>query len=266
MSLKRPWNNLVSRFDELQERLRPLKLALLEHPLYHHVGGVRSLQTFMAHHVFAVWDFMSLLKTLQRNLCCVEVPWQPPRHPAACRLVNEVVLAEESDADGRGGFASHFELYRRSMARCGADTAPIDRFLHKLQQGQSVRDALAGCGAPEPSCRFVLQTFGLLEQGEVCAVAAAFALGREDLLPDLFRRVVDGLNAETGGGLDDFRYYLDRHISLDGGEHGPMANRLVEMLCAGRDGRWQAAEQAAVGALQARVELWDGILAAVRPA
>jgi hypothetical protein len=254
----------VSRLDELQGRLRPLKAALLDHALYRHVGDLRALRLFMGHHVFAVWDFMSLLKALQRQLCCVEVPWRPPAHPLACRLVNEVVLGEESDADGRGGYASHFELYRRAMARCGADTTPINCLLDRLWQRKSVRDALVACNAPEAARRFVLQTFSLVEGGELCEVASAFAFGREDLLPDLFRRVVAALDAETGGRLADFRYYLDRHIGLDEEEHGPMAGRLVELLCGGDEGRWRAAERSAVRCLEARLELWDGILAAVR--
>jgi hypothetical protein len=122
----------------------------------------------MEHHVFAVWDFMSLLKALQRHLCCLEVPWQPPTCPLACRLVNEVVLAEESDEDGRGGFASHFDLYCRAVARCGADTAVSDGFLHQLRQGLSVHDALATSGAPAAAHRFVLRTFSVVEGRPVC--------------------------------------------------------------------------------------------------
>ncbi len=253
----------MSRLDLLHQRLRPLKAALLDHPLYRHIGGMQALRLFLEHHVFAVWDFMSLLKALQRQLCCVGVPWLPPRQPLACRLVNEVVLAEESDEDGQGGFASHFDLYRRAMARCGAGTAAIDAFLHRLGQGIPIPEALAASGAPEPARRFVLRTFALVEGGDLCAVASAFALGREDLLPDLFRRVVDALDAQTGGGLGDFRYYLARHIGLDEGEHGPMAGKLVELLCGTEESRWQAAGHGAVQSLEARKELWDGILADV---
>jgi hypothetical protein len=119
----------VNRLQHIQERLAPVKAALLDHPIYQEIDRLDSLRLFMEHHVFAVWDFMSLLKALQRRLCCVEVPWLPALDPLGSRLVNEIVVAEESDEDGRGGFASHFELYHRAMTRSGANTAPIDGFL-----------------------------------------------------------------------------------------------------------------------------------------
>jgi len=245
-------------------RLTPLKAALLNHPIYQEIDRLHSLRLFMEHHVFAVRDFMSLLKALQRRLCCVEVPWLPVVDPLGSRLVNEIVLAEESDDDGRGGFASHFELYHRAMTRCGANIVPIDGFLGELRRGKSVSAALQSPGVPECARRFVQQTFGIIERGNICAIASAFTFGREDLLPAVFQRIVDELNVEAGGGLGDFKYYLQRHIGLDGEEHGPMANRLLLSLCGSDESRWQVAEQAAVDCLEARRELWDGICDVIR--
>src|SRR5216684_3391058 len=177
----------VNRLRHIQARLTPLKAALLNHPVYQEIDRLESLRLFMAHHVFAVWDFMSLLKALQRRLCCVEVPWLPAADPIASRLVNEIVLAEESDEDGRGGFASHFELYHRAMTRCGANTAAIDGFLGELRQGKPVSAALDSPGVPECARRFVQQTFGFIERGNLCAIASAFTFGREELLPAVFQ-------------------------------------------------------------------------------
>src|SRR6266478_3771940 len=129
----------LDRLQHIQERLTPFKAALLNHPIYREIDRLESLRLFMAHHVFAVWDFMSLLKALQRRLCCVEVPWLPAADSTSSRLLNVIVLAEESDDDGRGGYASHFELYRRAMVRCGANTAFIDRFLDEHRKGKPVR-------------------------------------------------------------------------------------------------------------------------------
>ena len=211
------------------------------------------------HHAFAVWDFMSLLKALQRRLCYIEVPWLPAADPLGSRLVNEIVLAEESDVDGRGGFASQFDLYHRAMTRCGANSDPIDGFLGELRNGQSVSAALESVGIAECVRRFVRQTFNVIDGGNLCAIASAFTFGREDLLPAVFQRIVDELNVAAGGGLEDFKYYLDRHIGLDEDEHGPMAIQLLLSLCGSDESRWQFAEQAAVDCLEARRALWDGI-------
>lgn len=218
----------------------------------------------MEHHVFAVWDFMSLLKALQRRLCCVELPWLPAADPDGCRLINEIVLAEESDDDGRGGFVSHFELYRRAMIQCRANPESIDGFLNELHQGRPLSAALESPVVPDCVRRFVQQTFQIIEEGNLCAIASAFTFGREDLLPAVFQRIVDNLNTKAGGELEDFKYYLDRHIGLDSEEHGPMANRLLHSLCGSDEARWQLAEQTAIDCLEARRTLWDGILSLIR--
>ena len=254
----------AARLERLRVRLAPLKNALLNHAIYREIDCLGALRLFMEHHIFAVWDFMSLLKALQRRLCCVDVPWLPAADPLAARFVNEIVLAEESDEDGQGGFLSHFGLYRRAMIRCGADTTAIDNLLQELRKGSPVPAALEAVGVPACVKRFVRQTFDVIEGGNLCAAASAFTFGREDLLPALFQRIVDELDVEAGGGLEDFRYYLRRHIGLDGGEHGPMAVRLVASLCGGDEARWLEAEEEAATALEARRDLWDAVHATLR--
>ena len=249
----------TDRLERLRVRLTPLKLPLMDHAIYREINSLGALRLFMEHHVFAVWDFMSLLKALQARLCCVGVPWLPAPDLQATRFINEIVLAEESDEDGQGRFLSHFGLYRRAMTRCGAQTTAIDSFLKELRKGSPVQAALAVVKVPDCLGRFVRQTFDLIEGGSLWSLASAFTFGREDLLPALFQRIVDELDVEADGGLEDFRYYLRRHIGLDGDEHGPMAVRLVASLCGTDEDRWQAAEEAAVTALEARRDLWDAV-------
>lgn len=248
----------------IEEQLNPLRNALLTHPIYGEMDRLEVLRLFMEHHVFAVWDFMSLLKVLQQRLCSVAVPWLPSADTQACRFINEIVLAEESDEDGRGGFASHFELYHRSMKQCGANTAGIDGFLSDLRRGASVCTAIDSPHVPEAARDFVRQTFTIIDSGNLCAIASAFTFGREDLLPHVFQRIVDRLNVEAGGQLEDFRFYLTRHIGLDGDEHGPMATRFVQSLCGSDESLWKVAEETAVNCLIARQKLWDGIDEAVK--
>lgn len=254
----------MNRLQKLQQRLIPLKDALVKHRIYGEIDRIDALRLFMEHHVFAVWDFMSLLKVLQRRICCVDVPWLPSADSQGCRFINEIVLAEESDIDAQGKYASHFELYHGSMRQCGANAAGIDGFLSDLRHGIGLLTALEAPQVPEASRQFVQQTFKIIEAGNLCEVAAAFTFGREDLLPDVFQRIVDELNTQAGGRLEDFKYYLERHIGLDGDEHGPMATRLLQSLCGDDDELWEMAERAAVSCLLARQELWDGIYEAIR--
>lgn len=247
------------RLEDIHKRLAPLRSALLEHPLYGQIQTLDELHVFMRHHAYAVWDFMSLLKALQRRICGVDVPWHPPADPAAARLVNEIVLGEESDEGPEGGYASHFELYHRAMNCAGADTRPIDRFLSDLRAGKDLESALQQSRIPPTVRSFVRQTFGVIERGDLCEIAAAFTFGREELLPGVFQRIVESLNRQSEGGLDEFLYYLNRHIELDQEEHGPMAGRLMCSLCQDDPVKWCIAEAAAVASLRARITLWNSI-------
>ncbi|HEY2841315.1 MAG TPA: DUF3050 domain-containing protein [Pirellulales bacterium] len=249
--------------EQLRAAIEPFRQTLLNHPIYQDLGELPALRTFMERHVFAVWDFMSLLKALQKRLSCVDTPWLPGASTLGCRLVNEIVLGEESDQDGAGGFASHFELYHRAMRGCGASTAAIDQLLAILRKGAPISQALQQVEL-DPAVRdFVLHTFATIESNDLCAIASAFTFGREDLLPDVFQQIVRRLNHAGDGRLDSFEYYLRRHIQLDADEHGPMAARLMQSLC-GDAGKWRAAEEAAVAALEARIAFWDAIHVAIR--
>jgi hypothetical protein len=249
----------MNTIDTIHDRLAPLRRSLLEHPIYAHVECVEGLRIFMENHIFAVWDFMSLLKKLQQRLCDAHVPWLPPANRQACRLVNEIVLAEESDEDSEGGYASHFDLYHKAMQKCGADTSVIDQFLNELRTGSSVQQALKNAGAPNAVRDFVLQTFDVIEASDLCAIASTFTFGREDLLPEVFGQIVNHLSAGPSCDLKFFKYYLQRHIDLDGQQHGPMAESLVEHLCEGNETKWRVAEDAALRALESRLRLWDSV-------
>lgn len=237
--------------------------ALLEHRLYDVLRTPEDLAVFMEHHVFAVWDFMSLLKALQMHLTCVRVPWLPQGNAEVRRLVNEIVMGEESDALIEGGTASHYELYLQAMLEAGADTTRAECFTGLLQSGQTVAEALRLAEVPDSVGAFVRHTFEVIERGRPHEIAAAFTYGREDLIPEMFTQLVHGLERQFPGKLSTLRYYLERHIALDGDEHGEMGRKMVALLCEGNAHREQEAELAAVAALQARVKLWDGIALAV---
>ncbi|MFY0542576.1 DUF3050 domain-containing protein [Brevibacillus sp. H7] len=241
------------------KQLESIREQLLQHPVYGAIDTPDKVKVFMQHHVFAVWDFMSLLKRLQQDLTCTTVPWMPSKHAQYARFINEIVLGEETDEDGRGGYISHFHLYLEAMEQCGADTGPIKRFLTELESGRSLHDALRVAEVPESVFRFVTQTLELAENGETHQVCAAFFFGREDIIPDMFQVLVNEL-IQRGQAIDRLVYYLNRHIELDGDEHGPLAEKLLNHLCGGDPRRIAEAEKTAVRSLQSRIGLWDGVL------
>lgn len=249
----------MSRLLELKITLAPLRDRLLRHQVYQHLDSVEAIRVLMEHHVFAVWDFMSLLKALQSRLTCVSVPWTPVRNRDACRLVNEIVLAEETDVDADGSTASHFEIYLSAMRDAGADVTVVESLLEQLGNGADLSCLLHEGVYSSAVTGFLRTTFSIIESDDVCQVAAAFAFGREELLPDVFRKMVDRLSGAAEGRLDRFLYYLQRHIQLDGDEHGELAEQLISQLCGQNEKAWTAATQAATHALEARLELWDSI-------
>ena len=254
------WGQRHPGIDRLEEQISEARGVVITHPLYAALDSRHAIRTFLEHHVFAVWDFMSLLKSLQRNLTCVELPWVPTGPTGSRRLINEIVLVEESD-ELDGGFISHFELYLDGMTEAGADTSVINAFIDKLRARRPVLEAIDEVNVPAPAAEFVRLTWGLIESAPVHTQAAAFAFGREDLIPDMFQQVV-GVN-ERLGSLDTFVDYLARHIQVDGEEHTPMAMQMLADLCGDDGAKWADCAETINLALAARARLWDGILAAI---
>jgi pyrroloquinoline quinone (PQQ) biosynthesis protein C len=217
------------------------------------------MRRFMEQHVFAVWDFQCLLKALQRKFTCTTAPWLPTPDREARRLVNEIVLDEESDELPEGGHASHFELYVESMEAAGADTRPVERMLAALGDGASVADALAAADVAPAVANFVGTTFAIIDSDSTPAIAAAFTYGREDVIPDMFRHLVTALAEQDPAAWGRFRFYLERHIAHDDAKHAPICRRIVASLCGDDEAKWAAASRTARQCLEARIALWDAI-------
>lgn len=246
---------------DIDAEISSTRRRLLSHPLYNAIDSTDKLRTFMSHHVFAVWDFFSLAKRLQQVVTCVDVPWLPAADPTSARLINDIVMSEESDEDGRGGYASHFELYCEAMREIGADHTAIDAYLKRLRAGDDPVAALQSESLPPGVATFVSFDMRLAMDGKPHEVAAAFCYGREDLIPDMFGELLAPLR-DQGLELEGTRiqYYIERHIILDSHEHAPLARRLVAILCGTDEIKWREAAAAAQGALDARIALWDGVL------
>jgi hypothetical protein len=252
------------------DHLRTLRAELLDHPVYSSVASVAHLRQFMEDHIFAVWDFMSLLKRLQQDITCIRVPWFPADNARAARLINDIVIGEETDVGPDdcpdASYVSHLDLYHRAMQDVGASTDQFDAFCSLAQTGVPVEIALAQLGVPPHVQGFVAHTMTLANSGTTEEVLAAFFYGREDIIPEMFRRLLQTLygTKHQDGRLRHFVYYIDRHIELDGDSHGPKGRELLQNLVANSPDKNERALRAACCSISARIELWDGTLSKLR--
>jgi hypothetical protein len=237
--------------------------ALDRHPVYGAVSSIEDLRCFMEHHVYSVWDFMSLIKYLQSIVAPTTYPWVPQGDDSVKRFINELVLEEETDESAvPGEFSSHFDLYRKAMREVGADTTPVSEFVANVRE-QGIEKAMATAGVPMPSRRFTLQTFQFIHSGKPHQVAAALALGREHIIPSMFRSILRQMSVSERT-APIFHFYLKRHVHLDEDFHAPLSLRLLNGLCEGNGKRVEEAVDAAKVAVAARTEFWDGVLDAIR--
>ena len=265
----------TARLPRASIDLRDARERLVRHRIYGLVNSADRLRRFMESHVFAVWDFQSLLKAMQQRLTCTTLPWVPTPDPEARRLVNEIVLDEESDELPEGGSASHFELYLDGMRAAGADTGPIDRMIEILQAGrlpqvgkpaatvgEFVATAMRDAGAPQAARDFVRKSFAVIESGSTHGIVAAFTYGREDVIPDMFRSLVSSL-ASRDPAWERFHWYLERHIEADDEKHAPVCRRIMARLCGDDPAKWVEASRVARECIEARIALWDAIAAEI---
>lgn len=248
-------------------RVKNLRNQLAAHPVYAAVKDKHDLSLFMQHHVYSVWDFMSLVKYLQNEIAPTRAPWFPHGDGMVRRFINDIVLEEESDedlplADGTTTYTSHFELYMKAMEEVSTgSSADIKQFVDAVAQ-HSLDFAFAEVAAPEPAKAFMKTTFDFIDSDKPHVVAAAFALGREHIIPEMFRALLDRMNVSKEDAAA-FHYYLERHIHLDADHHGPLSLRMLDILCEDDPTKLAEAEAAATLAIETRIKFWDEVLVAL---
>jgi hypothetical protein len=253
--LRRRGGGISVRTDKLFEHVAPEIERVRGHALYGQIQSVADVRVFMEHHVFAVWDFMSLVKALQSRLTSVAPPWRPVGDGMVRRFINELVLEEESD-HVNGRYISHMEMYIEGMQQAGANTARIMDLMHQATERGFHHVDLGDYGA---AGHFVQRTWRHLESESLPVLVGAFTIGRENMIPTMFNEIVVSLAQTDPEKLTIFRSYLDRHIELDGGSHGEMACRLLETVCGDDEEAWTEAARAGTEAIRARLLLWDAV-------
>lgn len=248
------------KIEFVKSQILSARQELLNHQAFAWIDNLEKIHVFMENHIWAVWDFMVLLKGLQRTCTSIDTYWVPKGNPEVRRLINEIVLGEESDLDREGRAISHFELYIQAMDEAGANTLPIRSFIQDLQNGVDAKLALRQSQAPAGAKEFVFETLEVVERGNASEMAAVFTFGREDLIPDMFIEIVKNLKEKFPSELGLFTYYLERHIEVDGDLHGTLSERMVVELCEDNPELWNQAITSSKTALHNRINLWTAVL------
>lgn len=249
----------LSRIEQIRFTLKPFRVRLFGHEIYQQMETLEDLREFMEHHVFAVWDNMSQLKALQHELSCKDQVWTPPKHKKSIRIINEMALEDECDTF-EGEYLSHFELYQKAMKQAGAKIHLVDRFLFLLQEEKELFQALDKISLPESIKLYLKINWEISHSGKPHAMAAAFFLGREDVIPHLFHKLADDLIFHHPQELSIMKEYLERHTKIDYDKSNDYIQTVLEELCGDDNQKWAEAEAAAKSALEARFALWDGML------
>ena len=251
-------NRQQAHLSDLLQAIEPLKKAITKHPVYSLLRHPDDLKVFMQFHVYAVWDFMSLLKSLQNGLTCTSVPWFPKGDANTRFLINEIVVGEESDVDLQGNRKSHFELYLDAMKQCSAPIEPIHHFIHELQTSGNLEKALEKSGTPPEAAEFVQYTFEVIHTGQLHLQSAIFTFGREDLIPNMFNEILKNFQENfPKTDLSKLIYYFERHIQIDADEHGPMAMKMIAELCGDDALKWEEVKETSLETIR---KSFDGLL------
>jgi hypothetical protein len=250
---------VLNQIEKIKRTIEPLRQEIINHKVYSAIKDIDDLKVFMQFHVYAVWDFMSLLKTLQSNLTCTTVPWFPKGSAETRYLINEIIVGEESDEDLNGIRKSHFELYLDAMKQCGADTSKIEAFTEVLKNTGDFNTAYLHSETPKEAKDFVDFTFKIIESGKDYLQSAIFTFGREDLIPNMFISIINKMHKNLPNDISIFKYYIERHIEVDGNQHSHLALQMTANLCKDNEQYWKEAEESVIESLKQRIELWNGV-------
>ena len=248
-----------SNIKKISNDLSDLRSILKSHDLYKSLHSLEDVKIFMENHIFAVWDFMSLLKSLQNQLTCTSVPWIPIGNPVLTKFINEIVLGEESDFNELNEPKSHFEMYLEAMDQINAQKTEIKFLIKNIKSGKNIAHSIELLNIHDAVKNFVQYSFEIIETKQIHKIASAFTYGREDIIPDMFIAIINEVDPKNTK-YPKLKYYFDRHIEIDGDLHGPLSHKMLIELCGDNQKKWNEVYIVGKNCLENRIQLWDSIL------
>ena len=251
-------NKNTKDFSLLESKIKDLN----SHKLFRTSNNFskKELKIFMEYHVYAVWDFMSIVKSLQNHICPSNFPWKPHEYTnnGIAHLINEIVSSEESDLDEDGNYFSHFDLYIMAMNDVGADTKSILKLI-KSYDYNNANNFIDNPDAPKESLEFIENTFSCIESKKLANITAIFSYGRETTIPDMFSKILNKID-DSNSLYSNLRLYINRHIEVDSSRHGPLSKKLFEYTYKNNQETYDEAINYAIKSIDKRIQLWDGVL------
>ena len=187
-------NNLGLANSKLKNAIETETISLYNHTLYSSIKNSDHIRIYMHNQVWCVWDFMTLVKSIQLKLMPPSILWQPPKYPTLGAYIYEVLLTEETDNSIRQNEnASHFQTYLEAMKQSKVDTKSIDKFISLLLKGKDFDTAIKNCGVHKEAKEFVENTYGFANSALHIATSV-FCLSREGVIPGMFNSLLSNLN------------------------------------------------------------------------
>ena len=179
-------------------------------------------------------------------------------------MINEIVWGEETDINKEGVPLSHFEMYLEAMNEIKADIKPIEGFCKEVNDLDSVDEHISNSSISPEIKSFLKFSFNTIKGWKAHEIAAAFTFGREEIIPDMFLQIIKKTEQSKKISLNKINYYLQRHIDLDGDEHGPLAHEMISSLCQNDAKKWKEVIKISKEALKHRISLWSYINNAIK--
>lgn len=244
---------LETLLEEINPKLQELESCFL----YKQINSVGALKLFMERHVFSVFDFMSLTKSIQSEFSPINKMWTPPKNKELSRFINEIVLSEESDLAPDNTFMSHFEMYCRAMDEVGANSSIVHEFV-EIAEKEGPIVAAKKLSIPKSSQQFMTDTFLLIDEGKIHEIAASFCFGREKIIPKMFQSLLSEMKIKEKE-APTFYYYLNRHVEIDSESHGPLALKMLSILCGQDPQKWGEVRSSAINSIESRITFWNNV-------
>ena len=247
----------MDNLENNKKKLNDLKQKITTHPLFANKLEREHICKFMESHIFAVWGFMSILKSLQKMITPNNLPWIPNRNTknGLVNFVNEIILCEESDFIEGIGYISHFEIYLLAMKHIGAETDQLDKLTSKISDKGYSEKYIDDIDASDEVKSFLKHDLDVSINGTLPEIVGAFTLGREKVIPNMFSYILPAI--EESSSSHHLITYLKRHIDIDGDRHGPLSMKLLDVSC--NKEQLNLAYAAAIKSLDLRLLVWDKV-------